>query len=203
MTSIFARLFMLIVLTLPLAAQHRSSAPLLKSALLPGWGERSLGATTRGNVLTGGEVALWAVTGLSWLAASHADADLRALAAEAAGVTGIDDKSDEFLDNVAGYESMTAYNDEKLRNRQPMELYSEDLGQDWEWASEEDRLTFKDYKLERYQWRQRISYGLGAIALNHLISVMDTHYLRRLDAQLSVSPDPVVNGNGLRLTLTF
>jgi len=193
----------LLLIGLAVGGLGQTRHPVIKSLILPGWGERSLDARNRGLLFTGTEVALWSLAGLSQLSASHADRDIRYLAAEYAGVSDVDSKSDSFLDQVAQYSSMGEYNAEMLRNRRPERVYSPELGQDWDWESTERQSDFKSRKLERYQWRQRISYALGAVALNHMVSAMDALYLERTQASLNLSPTPDLQGAVLNLTLNF
>ena len=175
----------------------------LKSTLIPGWGEHSYNQHKRGYLFNGIEAALWIIAGVASSTANNHENDLYYYAAEYGQITDPQNKSDVFLDRVSKYESMHAYNEQMLRNRQWDRVYSAENGYYWEWESDETRGEFFDIKTERYLWRQRLTYTFGAIALNHLVSTMDALYLKRLNSGLSVTPELLNGSAGFRLSLTF
>lgn len=175
----------------------------LKSALIPGWGEHSYNAHSRGYVFNGIEAALWIFAGVASSTANSYENDLYYYAAEYGQITDPQNKSDVFLDRVSKYASMDTYNEQMLRNRQWDRIYSAENGYYWEWESDETRGEFFDIKTQRYLWRQRLTYSFGAIALNHLVSTMDALYLKRLNTDLTVTPELSHGSAGFRLSLSF
>jgi hypothetical protein len=180
-----------------------SKPSVLKSTLIPGWGEHSFGAHNRGYLFNGIEAALWIFAGIASSTAQNHENDLYYFASEYGHITDPQNKSDVFLDRVSKYESMEAYNEQMLRNRQWDRIYSAENGYDWHWDSDEKRGEYFDIKTERYLWRQRLTYTFGAIALNHLVSTMDALYLKRLNATMVIQPDMTDRSAGLRIALTF
>jgi len=207
---IFPRLISaLLILTvgLPLQAETgdrtQAKPSVLKSTLIPGWGEHSFGDHTRGYLFNGIEAALWIFAGVASSTASAHENDLYYYAAEYGQITDPHKKSDIFLDRVSKYESMDAYNEQMLRNRQWDRVYSAEDGYYWKWESDETRGEFFDIKTRRYLWRQRLTYSFGAIALNHLVSTMDALYLKRLNATVAVAPGLMPEGAGMSISFTF
>ena len=200
-------ILLLMIILFPLlgnAADPAETHPsVLKSTLIPGWGEHSYGASKSGYLFNSIEVALWIFAGVASTAATNHENDLYYFAAEHGGITNPQGKSDIFLDRVSKFESMDAYNEQMLRNRQWDRLYSAERGENWSWDSIEKRQEFFDIKTQRYLWRQRLTYSFGAIALNHLVSTMDALYLKRTHATLSIHPQINENSAGLRFNLTF
>lgn len=175
----------------------------IKSTLIPGWGEHSFNAHTRGFLFNGVEAALWIFAGIAASNARSHENDLYYFATEYGQITDPQSKSDVFFDRVSKYESMEAYNEQMLRNRRWDRLYSAENGYYWKWQSTDDRGEFFDIKTERYLWRQRLTYTFGAIALNHLVSTMDALYLKRLNTSMTVTPEIKTGAPGLKIAFTF
>ena len=202
--NILLATFLLIFPSMAESQDARGGKPsVLKSSLIPGWGEHSFDAHTRGYLFNGIEAALWIFAGIAASNARSHENDLYYFAAEYGQISNPQNKSDVFLDRVSKYESMDDYNQQMLRNRRWDKLYSADNGYYWKWDSREHRGEFFDIKTERYLWRQRLTYTFGAIALNHLVSTMDALYLKRLNTSMTVTPEVNAGAPGLKLALTF
>ena len=180
-----------------------SKPSVIKSALIPGWGEHTYKAHSRGYLFNGIEAALWIFAGVASSSAKSHENDLYYFATQYGQISDPQKKSDIFLDRVSKYESMETYNEQMLRNRQWDRLYSADNGYYWSWESDAKRQEYFDIKTERYLWRQRLTYTFGAIALNHLISTMDALYLKRLNTTMTVQPVVTDGSAGFRIALTF
>jgi len=185
------------------SGQRMPQPSVLRSSLLPGWGQHSYQAQKRGYVYNGIEAALWIFAGVAYTNAISHENDLYYFASEYGHIEHPQDKSDVFLDRVSKYDSMKEYNAQMLRNRQWDRIYSAENGQDWNWDSTDRRGEYFDLKTQRYQWRQRLTYAFGAIALNHLVSTMDALYLKRSQLIIGVSPDLGTSKAGLKLQITF
>jgi len=180
-----------------------SKPSVMKSVLIPGWGEHSFDSRTRGYLFNGIEATLWVFAGVAYTSAISHENDLFYFASEYGEISDPHLRSDVFLDRVSKYESMDEYNEQMLRNRQWDKVYSEENGEYWSWDSTEKRREYFDIKTQRYLWRQRLTYTFGAIALNHLVSTMDALYLKRLKVPLIIQPDMSNGSTGLRLSLSF
>ncbi len=185
------------------AKQSFPKSPMLKSFLIPGWGEHSYNSSTRGYLFNGIETILWVFAGVAYTSAISHENDLYYFAAEYGQIDDPQLKSDVFLDRVSKYDSMDEYNEQMLRNRQWDRIYSTENGEYWSWESTEKRVDFFDIKTQRYLWRQRLTYSFGAIALNHLVSTMDALYLKRRHTSLTAQPEFSNGSTGIRLSLSF
>lgn len=175
----------------------------LRSTLIPGWGEHSYGASTSGYLFNGIEAALWIFAGIASTNATNHENDLYYFATEYGSISNPQRKSDVFLDRVSKYESMDAYNEQMLRNRQWDRIYSAENGFYWKWESEEKQDEYFRIKTQRYLWRQRLTYTFGGIALNHLVSTMDALFLSRKNTSVSLQPEIGDSSAGLRLKISF
>lgn len=196
----------IVLITTTFAQADLSSGPkytVVKSALIPGWGEHSLGSPKRGFLFNGIEAGLWLVVGIASSTANAYEDDLFKFAADYGQITDPQSKGDIFLDRVSKYDNMDEYNDQMLRNRQWDRIYRAEDGNYWDWESDEKRDEYFDIKTERYLWRQRVTYTFGAITLNHLVSAMDALYLKRQSIAVSIHPEILNGGSGIRLSMTF
>lgn len=175
----------------------------LKSALIPGWGEHTLGSKERGFVFNGIEAGLWILVGLTTTNANAYEDDLFQFATEFGQISNPQSKGDIFLDRVSKYDNMDEYNEQMLRNRQWDRLYRKEDGNYWDWESDEKREAYFDIKTDRYLWRQRVTYTFGAITLNHLVSTMDALYLQRQSIGVAFYPEIRDGASGMRVSLTF
>jgi len=200
-------LIIIVILSFPIFGEELFLNPpkysVMKSALLPGWGEHGYDSQSRGYLFNGIEASLWVFAGLAYSSAHSSENDLFYFAAEYGQITNPQSKSDIFLDRVSKYDSMEEYNEQMLRNRQWDRIYSEENGEYWEWDTPEKRIEYFNIKTQRYQWRQKLTYTFGAIALNHLVSAMDVLYLKRQHVSASILPEVGSNSAGMRLSLSF
>ncbi len=207
MKSSTITLLLITLMVIPVHAEmggEKAAQPsVLRSALLPGWGEHSFDARSRGYLFNGIEAALWIFAGVAYSSAVSHENDLYYFATEYGQIQDPQNKSDVFLDRVSKYDSMEEYNAQMLRNRQWDRIYSAENGQYWEWESTDRRGEYFDIKTQRYRWRQRLTYTFGAIALNHLVSTMDALYLKRRGVNFQLQPQVGNTQAGLQLQISF
>lgn len=166
---------------------------LMKSALLPGWGQHSLGHRTRGYVFMGVEAVTWLGAGLSWLESSWNHDDYVSLAMVEAGIDA-DGRSTQFLDDLADFSSSDEYNDyirSLARYYYPddpeaQREYFEDrarYGSDgWDWSSEEARERFYERLKDSRNWGRRAIYIAGFALVNRAVSAIDAALLEDLSS---------------------
>ncbi len=145
---------------------------MLRSLVIPGWGESYLGYHGTARAFFWADVALWTtVIGLEtysrWrqdqfvsFAASHAGAQM-------AG------KSDGFYADIGNYTDTEAYNEVKLRNRDYEAVYS-DPAYFWAWDSDQNRMDYDHIRIQSRSAHNKVFFFIGAAALNRLISLVDS-----------------------------
>lgn len=199
-------------MTALLAAQEKSKpanqrlSPVVKSFLIPGWGEKALGNPARSKGFFLSEAALWLSTAGTFTAAEAEERKYIAFAADHAGVD-ISGKAHDFWVDIGNYEDRDAYNAEHLRFRENDALYSLDKEWNWSWDDSENRKKFEGMRIRGDRLSKATSFLLGGIVLNHIISAIDAAYLQNLQhgAKVSISPKvhPETKTSSLAFTIRF
>ena len=140
----------------------------VRSALIPGWGQRSVGARTSARNFFVADVTLllgvisYHVYG-NWL-----KDDYQLFAAQHAGVDQ-DGKSDKFFVDVSNYASVDEYNQSRLRRREAQALYDPETYY-WRWNSDTNREKFDRMRLRSERAFSRSELIIAAVIANHIIS---------------------------------
>jgi len=180
--------------------------PVIQSALIPGWGQKSLNYPKRARLYSYIESGLF----LSILGTTTYSNILKknyaAFAAEHANVSS-GSKSHKYWVDIGNFDSVTDYNDEHLRNREMDDLYPDNLKWSWEWDTNGNRNTFETKRILSDQMKLAASFGMGAVVLNHVISAIDALYLKRVTQKKEISVLPYqqleTDGIGYALTIHF
>jgi hypothetical protein len=144
---------------------------MLRSLLIPGWGEAYLGYHGTANAFFWSDVAIWAtVIGLETYSRWREDQFI-AFATQHSGAQ-MSGKSDSFYAVISNYRDTEAYNEAKLRNRDFDALYT-DPSYYWSWDSDQSRLDYDHIRLSSRAAHNKIYFFIGAAALNRIISVID------------------------------
>jgi len=161
---------------------------MLRSIVLPGWGQMHLGHSTRGIVFISLDVLTWAGVGLSYLEGTFNRDDYRWLAASEAGLS-VSGRSSDFLDDMSDFDSSTEFNDyihrlaryyypddpDAQRNYyESHALYGSDS---WNWSSDAARNQFADRLRDSRQWFRRSMYIAAFAMVNRVVSVIDASLL--------------------------
>ena len=179
-----------IILTSALAVgqvnMKKKSNPVIQSAVIPGWGQKSLNHPKRGRVF------LYIETGilLTILGTNTYSNNLKknyvSFASEHANVLS-DGKNHKYWVDIGNFNSVTDYNDEHLRNRESGDLYPDNLKWRWGWDTNGNRNTFENKRILSDQMKLAATFGIGAIVLNHMVSAIDALYLNRLKNKNEIS----------------
>lgn len=182
-------LLTLFILVFSASASEEINKPaVFRSVLLPGWGEMSLGHTTRGYIFMGVEAATWIGCGLSYLEGVFYRDDYTWLACEDAGidVSGFDSS---FLDDIGDFGSNAEFNDYIRRlaryyypddpdaQRDYYESHARYGSEGWNWSSEYAMDDFAHALMRSRQWFRRSMYIAGFALVNRLVSAIDTALL--------------------------
>jgi len=181
-------------------------SPVVKSLVLPGWGEYSLDNQIRGRIFVLSEtVLLLAILG-SYSVSQRQETEFRAYAAEHAGISPFG-KDRQFWVDIGNYSSLLAFNEEHLRWRDFNALYEDNDTWAWAWDSGNNRERFENMRIASDSWRLRGSFLIGGVVLNHIVSAIDALYLSKISniKETVVSPhyNPYSDEMGLSLTVSF
>ena len=178
-------------------------SPVVKSLVLPGWGEYSLDNQIRGRIFVLSEtVLLLAILG-SYSVAQRQEKEYKAYAAEHAGIDLIG-KDRQFWVDIGNYSSLFTFNEEHLRWRDFNALYEDNDTWAWSWDSSNNRERFENTRIASDSWMLRGSFLIGGVVLNHIVSAIDALYLSKISniQETVVSPNYNPHSDKMELSLT-
>ena len=181
---------------------EKSIDPVIKSFLVPGWGQSDLGFKNRSKIYNYVEVGIL----ISFFSSSKLSNEIKrnyiTYASEHAGIIA-NDKDREFWVDIGNYNSINDYNNEHLRNREFGDLYPQSKKWSWNWDSEKNRTYFESNRIQADKLKLFSSFTLGALFVNHFISSIDALYLKRLLSQKKMSIKPYILNNDLIIGYVF
>ena len=157
----------------------------LRSIILPGWGQRYSGRYTRGAVFTAADAGIWLGLAWSYQAWKYGEDQFIAYAQEHAFLQGSHDHN--FYVDIGNYSNRDDFNEARRQNRDYANQYT-GANDWWEWDNDANRLTFKNQRIQSDKSKNRISYLVGALVLNRIVSAIDaSRGLAKLQKDLSAS----------------
>ncbi len=198
--------------TAPLSEKKISlGGAFLRSALIPGWGQKSLGARSGARNFFVAEVGLIAGVAAFNVYGNWLEDDMRTLASEHAG-SAVNGKADQYFVDVGNFLSLEEYNQSRLQNRDVQNLY-DPATHAWRWDTDGNRLRFKQLRLNSDRAHAKAELVIAAVLANHIISGIHAAWLaRRAKSEppaeqgsiyvpkVGVSP---ASGMGLKLTMRW
>jgi hypothetical protein len=142
------------------------------SLLLPGMGELYADRFDIGKYSVISEAGLWLVyAGINTYGIKVRN-DGRTFAQIHAGFSG-EQKDDDYYINVANFNNIYTYNDKKLRDRYLSKVYSVNSNLSWQWDSEDNRLKFRDMRVNGEEVLNNLKYVSIALIGNRIISAIN------------------------------
>jgi hypothetical protein len=193
-------------------AKNPGGTAFIKSFLVPGWGQYSLGRTNEALTFFGAELML--VGGMFALNdyGKSTRNDYEAMAAAYAGVTG--SHSHDFYVDIGNWRTVDEFNERRLQGRQFDALYT-DPNDRWAWDSDEHRAEMEKIRIRSDRAFNNILYFAGGMVLNHIVSAIHAgRYAARHREQpssplslkgwsMAVQPHPQAHGFQLNLSHSF
>jgi len=192
---------------LPRLSVQKARKTFLKSLVLPGWGEHSLGNHRRGYGFNSSEVLCWIAYAAFQIQGSTLKENMKTYAAEHAGVYP-KGKDDYYFTDIGNYMNIFEYNEQKLRNRQYESLYPENAKYYWAWDTNNSRKKFDRLRVGSSTALRNSSFAIGALVANRIISIIDIMILTK-DRVEKTGPDfeatfiPQRQGIALQMNLNF
>ena len=196
------RIILLLLISGFLKGENFELNPILKSALIPGWGEKVLDDNKRARFFSTIELSLWTTCLATYTFSYHQMLQYQSFAVEHAGVnTG--NKDHKYWVDVGNYIDMEHHNSEHLRWRYIDELYSEP--DNWNWDSKGNMKKFESMRIRSDKLAKTGEYIIGGIVMNHILSAIDALYLIRSNKVESITIIPMLDNDnyGLMLKLRF
>tara|TARA_B100000029_G_scaffold94680_1_gene84881 strand:+ start:373 stop:990 length:618 start_codon:yes stop_codon:yes gene_type:complete len=169
--------------------------PMVKSAILPGWGEAAKKNTQRSRLFFLTETVLWTATMSAYTFSAHQAKQYKSFAVAHAGIDARGKERQYWVD-IGNYQDLTSHNDEHLRFRDIEALYPQGEGWEWEWDSKQNRDDFEAMRIRSDRFAHAGKFLIGGIVMNHIISAIDALYLTRLEKIEAVTLSPKVEPSG-------
>ena len=167
-----------------LFSQDFTIKPVIKSFLVPGWGEKILGNKKRSRFFSNIEISLLTTCIGSYLVSQHQVLQYRTYASNHANVK-VRGKSHKYWVDIGNYLNIDEHNAEHLRWREFDAIY--DRENSWSWDTESNMKKFEKMRIKSDYYKKAGEYILGATILNHIISAIDVIYLSKVK-ELSFLP---------------
>ncbi|MCD6337254.1 MAG: hypothetical protein J7M01_03360 [Candidatus Marinimicrobia bacterium] len=192
----------LILLTLMGTLFAQDLAPkntILKSIILPGWGELSYKSNSA-YVFLGTEAALWlGFAGLRYSGYVQ-NRDLISYTQLNAGIS--DYPSDiEYWSDLGNYMSYEDHEEDMLENRTPENIWNTDYR--WEWSSEDKLLEYGTLFRKKELTLLGSEFLITGMIVNRIASVINVRYLNKNNMQISAYAGPMHDGGYLQIGLSF
>jgi hypothetical protein len=149
-----------------------SGKAFIMSLILPGWGQQYAEAKSKSELFFGLEAGLWLTYAGFTSYSGWREDDYRTYAATYAGVD-LKGKTSSYFIDVGNFDSIHEYNAYRLRQRNTMDLYSNEQADYWQWSSSQDRQRFNQLRISSDTAGNRATFVLGAIVANHIVSAIE------------------------------
>jgi TM2 domain-containing membrane protein YozV len=201
-----------ILLSNEMATESKKNVPLavVYSLLLPGMGELYAGDYGIGKYFTVAEGGLWIMWTAFQLQSKWVKDDSRAFATQYAGAS-LSGKSDQYFVDIGNFQSVHAYNEQVLRDRDAHKLYDPNSADYWNWDTPQHQEQYRQLRVSSDNILNNANFVLAAIGVNHIISAVNAgrlvikhnkqHDEAFLDIRARVIGDLQTN-SGIMLTLT-
>ena len=196
----FKRLIITFILSSVAMGKPFELNPVLKSSLIPGWGEAVLENNKRARLFSSIELSLWTACLATYTASFHQMLQYQSFAVEHAGVDA-DNKDHKYWVDIGNYIDIDQHNSEHLRWRYLDEIYDE--SDRWLWDNKNNMKNFESMRIRSDMLAKTGEYVIGAIIMNHLLSAIDTLYLLRLKKENDVTIIPIIEESNYGLMLSF
>lgn len=179
-----------------------SRGAVLRSLVLPGWGQSALGANRQARRFLIAEAGLW----LSYMTAARGARvyrkDYRAYATLHAGASGRQ-RPDIYYFRLGAYDNIYEYNQVQLRQRNVGALYLIGGDGDWDWDSTANREQYRDLRRASLSLNKVASFAISGMVLNRVLAAINVLFLTRTAPEASWLPLPGTGGGELRLSWEF
>ena len=196
----FKRLIITFILSSVAMGKPFELNPVLKSSLIPGWGEAVLENNKRARLFSSIELSLWTACLATYTASYHQMLQYQSFAVEHAGVDAYN-KDHKYWVDIGNYIDIEQHNSEHLRWRYLDEIYDE--SDRWLWDNKNNMKNFESMRIRSDMLAKTGEYVIGAIIMNHLLSAIDTLYLLRLKKENDVTIIPIIKESNYGLMLKF
>jgi hypothetical protein len=153
---------------------------LIRSLILPGWGQLVLGEETSARRFIAAEASLWLSYLLTHGFKGQYEQDYRAYAAQHAGV-GYNLKPDIYYFRIGEFDSISEYNQVQMRQRNLDDVYALGTDLDWEWDQRDSREHYVDLRRTSLRLEKAEKFSVGGMVINRALAAINILFLSRRD----------------------
>ena len=173
---------------------------LIRSLIMPGWGQYVLGDHKAARKMVLAETGLWLSYAITRGAAGWYQQDFRAFAALHAGVA-YPLKPDIYYYRLGRFDSISEYNQVQLRERNISDIYRLDGEYYWQWDNPANRERYSDLRRASLIATKGASFILGSMAVNRAVAAIHVLFLSRPGAAAAASWTPLPGGGRVNVYL--
>ena len=178
------RTFPIIFLYISLSFGASSIHPVVKSFLIPGWGDIELENNKSSRFFIQSEILLFTGCISAFHVSNLIEKKYITFASEHAGVISINDH--RYWVDIGNYNTNIDFDSEHLRMR------DEKIGQwsehPWDWNNNHaNRKKFENMRIDSDKYFLAGKFLIGGIIMNHIISSINTLYITRLNSDNKIS----------------
>lgn len=189
----------LLLLLVMLPAKGEARFPVLKSLLLPGWGEYSCRSESA-YIFWGSETALWVGFAALRYSAHIQDRDIQSFSTLHAGIS-VYPESNQYGADLGNYSTYLRHRERMLENRTPEKIWNEDYS--WEWDSESTREIYRNLYRKKELTLLSSEFMITGLIVNRIASMINVRYLKQKNLQVSAFALPSTGGGVLQFGLNF
>ena len=192
--------FFISLLHFSLLSGNPSIHPIVKSLLIPGWGEAYMGHQKSSRFFIYSETILLVSCFSSYQIGRIKKSEYMAFANEHAGAKNVNDH--RYWVDIGNYNSNIAFDDEHLRMRDGKEGQWSSYPWFWE-GGHSYRKRFEKMRIDSDKLFFTARFIIGGIILNHIVSGINTLYLSRINDNkiLLISPTLEMHNNDIHYSL--
>ena len=142
------------------------------SLLVPGLGELYAGSSLKGKLFLAAEAAVWSGFAAFEQYSAWKKRDYELYSVTHADIS-LEGKDDDFFKNVAAYNDVWSYNEDKLHAREWDEVYWDETSYHWSWDHPASREEFNEIRDSSRRAHRRALNMVGAAVLNRILSAVD------------------------------
>lgn len=197
--SVFIFLALMTTVLSAATPEREVKMPLLKSMILPGWGEYSYRSQSA-YIFWGTEAALWVSFAALRYSASVQNSDMLHYAVQHAGIVAYPNDKQYWTD-LSNYISYSRHKERMLENRTPEKIWDSEF--DWEWDSETSRTQYSSLYRKKELTVLSSEFVITGLIVNRIASMINVRYLKQKNMELSATAAPLYGGASIHLGLRF
>ncbi len=181
---------------------NTQKAALIRSLIIPGWGQNLLGDGQTAKKFIMAEVGLWLSYYTAREATSWLEQDYRAFAILHAGASQ-QREPDTYYYRLGQYDSIYEFNEIQLRQRSIGDIYELGVGKDWQWNSTANRERYKDLRHASLLAAKTASFIVGGMIVNRAVSAIHILFLTRTEMETSAYWIPLQGGGSFSIDMQW